>query len=252
MALGDILGRVSSIMSANVNDLLDRSEDPVKMSAEFLRQGNQELGEVRHEVAMVIASYEDTKRAYNENEQDIIDWTQKAEMALKANREDLARKALAEKTREEAENRDLQAVLEEQKKQVDALKQAAEKLQRKIAEMENQRNILVAQHRTAIARQHVQQVSANIGKSKALDGFDRLKKRTQHEMSKATAMEELAGTTLEDEFKALEGGDSGGAQVDDELAAMKARLGLAAPRATPELPAAQGQGQSAAWVEEAK
>jgi len=234
MALGNVLGRVGSILSANVNEMLDRAEDPVKMSAEFLRQGNQELGEVRHEVAMVIASYEDTKRAYNENEQDISDGTGKAEMALKANREDLARKALAEKSREEAENRDLQAVLEEQKKQVDALKEASDKLQRKIADMENQRNILVAQHRTAIARQHVQQVSANIGTSRALEGFDRLKKRTQSEMSKATALEQLSGQTLEDEFKSLEGGD-GNAQVDDELTAMKARLGLAAPRPTPAL-----------------
>ena len=67
MALGDILGRVGSILSANVNDLLDRAEDPVKMSAEFLRKANSELAEVRHEVAMVIASYEDTRRAYSEN-----------------------------------------------------------------------------------------------------------------------------------------------------------------------------------------
>jgi phage shock protein A len=247
MALGDILGRVGSILSANVNDLLDRAEDPVKLSAEFLRQANQELGEVRHEVAMVIASYEDTKRAYQENEQDIVDWSQKAEMALKAGREDLTRKALAEKNREESENRDLEAVLQEQKKQVDALKEAAEKLQRKIADMENQRNILVAQHRTAIARQHVQQVSANIGKSKALDGFDRLKKRTQHEMSKATALEQLSGQSLEDEFAAL-GAGTGDTKVEDELEAMKARLGLA-PRATPEISSGQPQAQ---WAEDSK
>jgi phage shock protein A len=248
MALGDILGRVSSIMSANINDLLDRAEDPVKLSAEFLRQANQELAEVRHEVAMVIASYEDTKRAYSENEQDIIDWTQKAEMALKAGREDLTRKALAEKNREENENRDLASVLEVQKKQVDALKEAAEKLQRKIADMENQRNILVAQHRTAIARQHVQQVSANMGNSKALEGFDRLKKRTNHEMSKAAALEQLSGQTLEDEFAALGAGTSD-VKVEDEIAAMKARLGLAAPAATPELPAGQPQAQ---WADDSR
>lgn len=241
MALGNILGRVGSLLSANVNELLDRAEDPVKMSAEFLRQGNQELSEVQHEVAMVIASYEDTKRAYNENEQDIIDWTGKAEMALKANREDLARKALAEKTREQTENRDLEAVLTEQKKQVDMLKDAAEKLKRKIADMETQRNVLVAQHRTAIARQHVAQVSANIGTSRALEGFDRLKKRTQTEMSKATAYEQLSGNTLEDEFASL--GVSSEPGVDNELEAMKARLGLAAPAttSTPELPVAGGQ-----------
>lgn len=238
MALGNILGRVGSILSANVNDLLDRAEDPVKLSAEFLRQGNQELADVQHEVAMVIASYEDTKHAYNENEQDIADWTRKAEMALKAGREDLARKALAEKTREQSENQSLEAVLAEQKKQVDALKDAAEKLRRKIGDMEAQRNVLVAQHRTAIARQHVAQVSTNIGASKALDGFDRLKKRTQTEMSKASALEQLSGQTLEDEFAALGSATEPG--VDDELAAMRARLGLAPAKATPELPAASG------------
>ena len=232
MAIGDILGRVGSILSSNVNEMLDRAEDPVKMSAEFLRQGNQQLSEVRHEVAMVIASYEDTKRAYNENEQDIVDWTKKAEMALTAGREDLARKALAEKGREQSENHELQAVLDEQKKQVDALKEAADKLARKIADMENQRNVLVAQHRTAIARQHVQEVSTSLGKSKALDGFDRLKKRTQMEMSKATALEQLSGQSLEDEFAALEA-ESGAMPVDDELNAMKARMGLGG-RATPE------------------
>ncbi|HEX8835037.1 MAG TPA: PspA/IM30 family protein [Abditibacteriaceae bacterium] len=237
MALGDILGRVGSILSANVNDLLDRSEDPVKLSAEFLRKANDELAEVRHEVAMVIASYEDTRLAHSENEQDILDWQKKAQMALSAGREDLARKALAEKQREEKENADLQAVLDEQKKQVDSLKQAAESLKRKIADMESQRDILVAQHRTAIARQHVQQVAAGIGKSKALDGFERLKKRTRHEMSVATAMESLDEGSLEDEFKALQG-EAGDVDIENELAAMKDRMGLSAPRSTPELPAA--------------
>jgi phage shock protein A len=248
MALGNIMGRVGSILSANVNDLLDRAEDPVKMSAEFLRQANQELSSVRHEVAMVIASYEDTKRAYNENEQDIVDWTAKAEMALKAGREDLARKALGETQREQSENQALESVLQEQKKQVDALKDAAEKLQRKIADMENQRNILVAQHRTAIARQHVQQVSANMGNSKALEGFDRLKKRTNMEMSKAAALEQMSGTTLDDEFKALEAAGSTPG-VDNELEAMKARLGLSAPKPTPELPAGQSQ-PTAQWSDD--
>ena len=235
MAIGDILGRVGSLLSANVNDLLDRAEDPVKMSAEFLRQANNELAEVRHEVAMVIAAYEDTRQAHAENEQDIIDWQQKAEIALNAGREDLARKALAEKQREQQENADLQAVLDEQKKQVDALKKASEQLQAKIRDMENQRNVLVAQHRTAIARQHVQQVAAGIGKSKALDGFERLKKRTRHEMSVATAMESLDSTSLEDEFKALQE-SSGDVGVESELAAMKERMGLSSPRATPQLP----------------
>ncbi len=239
MALGNILGRVGSILSANVNDMLDRAEDPVKLSAEFLRQANQELADVQHEVAMVIASYEDTKHTYNENDGDIADWTRKAEMALKANREDLARKALAEKTREQSENHELEAVLTEQKKQVDALKDAAEKLKRKISDMEAQRNVLVAQHRTAIARQHVAQVSSNIGTSQALAGFDRLKKRTQTEMSKASALEQLSGQTLDDEFAALE--SSNHPDVDNELEAMRARLGLGPAKTTPELPAASGQ-----------
>ena len=94
MALGDILGRAGSILSANINEMLDRAEDPVKMSAEFLRKANDEMAEVRHEVALVIASYEDTRRAHAENEQDIRDWTQKAQMALTAGREDLARTRL--------------------------------------------------------------------------------------------------------------------------------------------------------------
>lgn len=237
MAIGDILGRVGSILSANVNDVLDRSEDPVKMSAEFLRNANNELAEVRHEVAMVIASYEDTRRAHAENEEDIADWGQKAQMALNANREDLARKALAEKQREQAENADLQAVLDEQKKQVDQLKTASEGLKRKISDMENQRDVLVAQHRTAIARQHVQQVAQGIGKSKALEGFERLKTRARREMSVATAMESMDEGTLEDEFKQLQESTGGDAGVEAELAAMKEKMGLPAPRAALELPA---------------
>ncbi len=248
MAMGNILGRVGSILSANVNDMLDRAEDPVKLSAEFLRQAGQELADVQHEVAMVIASYEDTRQAYNENEGDIADWTRKAEMALKAGREDLARKALAEKTREQSENHELEAVLSEQKKQVDALKDAADKLKRKIGDMEAQRNVLVAQHRTAIARQHVAQVSSTIGTSQALAGFDRLKKRTQSEMSKASALEQLSGQTLDDEFAALESSSEPG--VDSELEAMKARLGLAPAAPTPALPASEAAATpTAQWAD---
>ncbi len=234
MALGDILGRVTTLLSSNVNELLDRAEDPVKMSAEFLRTANNELAQVRHEVAMVIASYEDTRRAFAENEADITDWHGKAELALRAGREDLARKAVAERQREEQENQDLHAVLDEQKKQVDALKSAADQLKRKISDMEHQRDVLVAQHRTAIARQHVQQVAQGIGKNKALEGFERLKKRTRHEMSLATAMESMQETTLDDEFKQLAAADAD-PTVDAELEAMKQRLGLEPPRAMPEL-----------------
>ena len=120
---------------------------------------------------------------------------------------------------------------------MDALKGAAGAGQAKIRDMENQRDVLVAQHRTAIARQHVQQVAQGIGKSQALAGFERLKQRTQHEMSVATAMESMGSTSLEDEFKALEATGQGNTQVDAELEAMRSRMGLAAPRATPELPA---------------
>ena len=92
-----ILGRISDLISANVNSMLDKAEDPEKMANEYLRQLTNELYEVRTNVAEAMADEAKLEQRRISSQAEVTQWEMKAEAALRASDEELAKAALGRK-----------------------------------------------------------------------------------------------------------------------------------------------------------
>jgi phage shock protein A len=146
-----LLERVSTLVRANLNDLIDKAEEPEKMIKQVILDMNNQLLQVKTQVAIAIADQHLLEKKKIENEDKIREWTRKAELAVDKKQDDLARAALlrVESYRDLSSNFAQQ--LEDQKAQVENLKSALRNLDQKLAEANAKADLLIAQHRRARA-----------------------------------------------------------------------------------------------------
>lgn len=217
-----ILDRIGTILRANLNDVLSRAEDPEKIINQTLMDMRQAQYEARMEVAQAIAEGKKLERDYQANIKESGAWLNKAEQALKQEREDLAREALKRKTA----NNDLAEGLKEQldahNGMVEKLKTQLRALDAKIGEAERKRQLLIARQKRAEAQESLSGAMSKTDTHKAFEAFDRMEQKIEGMEDRITAEEELVkDLSLDDEFAALEQDTA----IEDELAALKARLG---------------------------
>ncbi|MDQ3930266.1 MAG: PspA/IM30 family protein, partial [Chloroflexota bacterium] len=129
-----ILTRISTLISANINAMIDSAEDPEKMVNEYLRQMRTELSEARAATAMAMADETRLQAQYQRYKSESDDWQNKAEMAVQANQDDLAKEALTRKSMAQKMADNYQAQWESQHDQVQDLRDALAKLEAKISE----------------------------------------------------------------------------------------------------------------------
>ena len=216
-----IFDRVARIIKSNVNDLLDKSEDPEKLLKQLLEEANQNLLEVKTQTAAAIAQLKQLEVKARENEEDAQKWQAKAELAVSKGEDELAREALARKKTAQTTADGFKSQVELQQKSVDELKSHLADLEGKISEMNTKKDLLIARHRRAEAEQNLQKTMGKVGQSSALSAFERMEHKVDEEEAKASALGELNTDSLEDKFNKLEAHSD----VDDELAALKAKLG---------------------------
>jgi phage shock protein A len=216
-----IFSRVRDLMSANINAMLDNAEDPEKMADEYLRQLNNELYEAKTNVAaaMADATKLNTKEAQYTAETE--QWANKAEAALRASNEELAKAALARKVQAQKLAHQYTEQSDAQEQQVEALQQALVQLETRIAETRAKKELIVAKKNRAQTQEAIQRTVRGLGDISAMDKLDRLEERVDDRLAKADAMSKLEGDTLESKFRDLER-DS---EVDSELAELKKKLG---------------------------
>ena len=210
-----VLDRFADIIKANVNDLLDRAEDPAKMVDQYLRDLTESLAEVKHETAGVMAEEARTARAVAENNKEIEKYAGLARRALQAGNEDDARTFLAKKQQLEAKG--------------ESLGTAAEAASTNAQRMRGRREAIKAKVAVAKTQDKVNKVSsAGDGAAAAMSAFDRMEARADEMLDRSNAMSEL-NATPEDAAAALERkyAEAGStAAVDEELEAMKREMGL--------------------------
>jgi phage shock protein A len=216
-----IFSRVRDLLSANINAMLDSAEDPEKMAEEYLRQLNNELYETKTNVAaaMADATKLNTKEAQYmaETEQ----WGNKAEAALRAGNEELAKAALARKVQAGKLAQQYTEQSNAQDEQVAALQQALVQLETRIAETRAKKELIVAKKNRAQTQEAIQRTVRGLGDINAIDKLDQLEERVDDRLAKADAMAKLEGDTLESKFRDLERDT----EVDSELAELKRKLG---------------------------
>jgi phage shock protein A len=216
-----IFSRVRDLLSANINAMLDNAEDPERMADEYLRQLNNELYEAKTNVAssMADATKLNTKETQYTLETD--QWANKAEAALRAGNEELAKAALARKVQASKLAAQYKEQSDAQDQQVEALQQALVQLETRIAETRAKKELIVAKKNRAQTQEAIQRTARGLGDISAMEKLDRLEERVDDRLAQADAMAKLEGDTLESKFRDLER-DS---EVDSELAELKRKLG---------------------------
>jgi phage shock protein A len=216
-----IFSRIRDLLSANINSMLDSAEDPEKMAEEYLRQLNNELYEAKTNVAasMADAMKLNTKEAQYlaETEQ----WNNKAEAALRAGDEELAKAALARKVQASKLAQQYKEQSDQQDAQVEQLQQALVQLETRIAETKAKKELIVAKKNRAQTQEAIQRTVRGLGDISAMDKLDHLEEKVDDRLAHADAMAKLEGDTLDNKFRDLER-DS---EVDSELAELKKKLG---------------------------
>jgi len=216
-----LLERVSTLVRANLNDLIDKAEEPEKMIKQVILDMQNQLLQVKTQVAIAIADQHLLEKKKKENEDKVAEWMRKAELAVDKKQDDLARAALqrVESYRELSGNFEQQ--LADQKVQVENLKSALRSLEQKLTEAQAKADLLVARHRRARAVGKATDARVAMGNSSKTNTFDRMKRKVVHAEALSHAKAEIAADDMEDRLAALEKED----RIEQLLAEMKAKRG---------------------------
>jgi len=214
-----LMERVATLVRANLNDLVDKAEDPEKLIKQVILDMENQLMQVKTQVAIAIADQHLLNKKHEENVEKEADWLRRAELAVGKAEDDLARAALDRSlsSKQMAENFRQQA--EDQKVQVENLKSALHKLEQKLAEARAKSDVIIAQHRRARALNKAGDARMAMGDDSGAHAFDRMREKVRHEEAMSQAKAELLGDNVEDKLAALEKQD----EIERMLAEIKTR-----------------------------
>jgi phage shock protein A len=212
-----ILDRVSTILRANINALLDQAEDPEKALDQLIRDMADAIGQARGQVAEMIAQEKLMGADMERNANLGREWGQKAEMALSRGAEDLAKEALRRKIDYEKNAQAYATQLQAQQDVVGKLKHDLEQLESKYEGAIRNREAMIARHRRALAQQKVAQTAAQLSTIDPTSELARMEERIRMEEARAAALTEVHSrpASLEDKFASLEQEDDLERQMAD-------------------------------------
>src|SRR6266545_1070572 len=192
-----LLERVATLVRANLNDLIDKAEEPEKMIKQVILDMQNQLLQVKTQVAIAIADEHLLARKASENEEKQAGWMGKAELAVEKKDDRLARAALerAMGYKELADNFH---------QQVEDQKAALHKLEGKLAEAQSKSDLLIARHRRARVSKKASEAKLAVAAGAGSNTFDRMKERVTRAEAVSQAWAELTSDDVEDRFAALE------------------------------------------------
>jgi phage shock protein A len=213
--------RVSTLVRANLNDLIDKAEEPEKMIKQVILDMQNQLLQVKTQVAIAIADQHLLDKKRKENQEKNAEWVRKAELAVDKKQDDLARAALERSLSYKALADNFAQQVADQTVQVENLKSALRKLDQKLTEAQAKSDVLIAQHRRARALNKAGDARMAAGDASHSSAFDRMKSKVQHNEALSQAKAELTADTVEDQLASLEKQD----EVEKLLAELKSKRG---------------------------
>jgi phage shock protein A len=215
-----IFSRTRDIIAANFADLLDKSEDPAKMIRIIILEMEETLVEVRASAARTIADQKEMRRHLMKLSGLQSSWTEKAELALSKDREDLAKAALVERQKAADMADQLEAELGVLNDALRASEEDIMKLQNKLRDARAKQNAIATRMESATNRVRMREMYAGNRTAEAFSRFEQLDRRADEVEGYAEALGLGAVKTLEEEMAELKASD----KIDADLAALKARL----------------------------
>jgi phage shock protein A len=234
-----IFSRLKTLISSNINHLINKAEKPEKMLNQAILDMNEQLIEAKKSVAMAIANEKKLERDTQKNKDQAAEWERKAILAVKAGRDDLAKEALVRKAEYDGYAAEYEKQLIAQKGSVEKLKTGLLELQGKIEEATRKKDLLIARAKSAEAQQKIQSTMASIaGNKTGFDTFERMAQKVDALEAEAGAAEELASLSvdqnLEKKFAELEKPSN---NADQLLLDLKKKMDVLPPsKDTPALP----------------
>ena len=216
-----LLERVSTLVKANLNDLIDRAEDPEKMLKQVILDMQNQLLQVKTQVAIAIADQHLLEQKRRGHDDKVAEWMRKAELAVDKKPDDLARAALQRVESYRELSASFAKQLDDQQAQVEHLKTALRQLDQKLAEAEAKADLLVARHRRARALGKASQAQTAQAESSHGTAFDRMKRKVAHAEALGHAHAEIAADNVDDRLAALEKED----RIEQLLADLKSKRG---------------------------
>ena len=218
-----LLERVSTLLKANLNDLVEKAEDPERMLKQVVLDMENQLMQVKTQVAIAIADQHLLDKKKKEHEQQAAEWHRKAELAVEKKQDDLARAALERALSQEQLAVGFNAQAEDQKHEADNLRQVLRKLEQKLAETRAHCEMLIAEHRRAKVVGRAAKAQHVVGNDQE-NTIGRMKSKVHVTAAEnAAATEVLTPESLEDKFRALENED----KIELMLKELKSRKGAA-------------------------
>jgi phage shock protein A len=214
-----LLERVSTLVRANLNDLIDKAEDPSKMIKQVILDMENQLLQLKTQVAVSIADQHMLEKRQEENAAKAAEWLRKAELAIDRGQDDLARAAIERHKSCERTAASFEEQVADQRTQVAALKAALGKLEQKLAEAHAKSDLLLAQHRRARTLGRAADAQLAIGGPSPSRTFDRMQHQVARNEAVSQAKAAMLADDLDDRFERLERDD----EVDQMLAELKAK-----------------------------
>jgi phage shock protein A len=214
-----LMDRVSTLIRANLNDMIDKAEHPEKMIKQLILDMENQLIQVKTQVAVAIADQHMLEQKEKENQELAEEWMRKAERAVDKKQDDLARSALERHRSYQQLAASFKEQVADQVTQVEELKAALRKLDQKLSEARAKSQVLIAQHRRSRAVGKARDAQLAMGSESKIASFDRMKQRVEHETAVSQAKSEMVDESLEEKFAALEKED----EIEKLLSEVKAR-----------------------------
>jgi len=227
--MAGILDRFTTIIKANINDLLDKAEDPSKMIEQYLRDLTENLAEVKEATAAVMAEEARCKRLLDDNQAEVLKYEDLARKALAAGNEDDARVFLRKKSELDGKSAGLLAAYEGAKDNASKMRQMHDKLVSDLETLQQRKEVIKAKAAVAKTQNKVNDMTSGVDRAAgAMSAFDRMEAKADAMLDQANAIEELNSKPKSETEKLEEKyADMGvNADVEDDLARLKREMGM--------------------------
>ena len=216
-----IFQRVGDLVKANINDLLDRAENPEKMVKQIIIDMEKELQQCTNALGQAMGSQRQMKKQLDKAKAESQEWENKAKLALKAGNQDLAKQALAKKVNADKQVEQYQQMYDQCTAQVDTIKGQVDALKMKLEEAKSRQSTLIARSKMADAQKSMAKTLGSMDSSSAFSKLDKMEEKIEAKEAQADAFSDLAGTanTGSDPFAELEANSA-----VDELARLMAEM----------------------------